>query len=76
MSIVKALKIGFSLIVPTVRSMQTKRLWKHIKIFHAPNASTPGSLSTFKDKSKSDGLKPKHVVSIEQAVPRSSLRNS
>ena len=29
MSIVKTLKTGFSLIAPTVRSMQTKRLWKH-----------------------------------------------
>lgn len=29
MSIVKILKIGFSLIAPTVPSMQTKRLWKH-----------------------------------------------
>lgn len=29
MSIVKTLKIGFSLIAPTVPSMQTKRLWKH-----------------------------------------------
>lgn len=29
MSIVKTLKIGFSLIAPTVPSMQTKKLWKH-----------------------------------------------
>ncbi|XP_008696227.1 LOW QUALITY PROTEIN: activity-dependent neuroprotector homeobox protein [Ursus americanus] len=46
-----------------------KTLETHIKIFHAPNASAPSSsLSTFKDKSKNDGLKPKQADSVEQAV--------
>lgn len=46
-----------------------KTLETHIKIFHAPNSSAPSSsLSTFKDKNKNDGLKPKQADSVEQAV--------
>ncbi|XP_077191729.1 activity-dependent neuroprotector homeobox protein isoform X1 [Paroedura picta] len=46
-----------------------KTLETHIKIFHAPNASTPsGGISTFKDKNKHDSLKPKQADSVEQAV--------
>ncbi|XP_033009433.1 activity-dependent neuroprotector homeobox protein [Lacerta agilis] len=46
-----------------------KTLETHIKIFHAPNANTPsGGISTFKDKTKHDSLKPKQADSVEQAV--------
>lgn len=46
-----------------------KTLETHIKIFHAPNSSAPSSsLSTFKDKNKNDGLKPKQADNVEQAV--------
>ncbi|XP_071429372.1 activity-dependent neuroprotector homeobox protein isoform X1 [Pithys albifrons albifrons] len=46
-----------------------KTLETHIKIFHAPNASTAsGGISTFKDKNKHESLKPKQADSVEQAV--------
>ena len=59
-----------SLIALTVPSMKIKKTFEsHFKIFHAPNSSAPSSsLSTFKDKNKNDGLKPKQADSVEQAM--------